>query len=131
MRIACLPHYLACMYAVCLKKKENLSHQDWQKSADRNFFFSFYVSGNISLLTNQDTSHLLFAISVPINLCLRTIVPMYQQTIQHKRKPSQSSSSLPESSLTTVNLHFLLTHCTIKTDMRTFLFLAICPINLQ
>lgn len=44
---------------------------------------------------------------------------------------SEGSASLPDFSLNTVNLHFLLTYCTIKTDTRNLLFLAICLIHLQ
>lgn len=44
---------------------------------------------------------------------------------------SEGSPSLPDFSLNTVNLHFLLTYCTIKTDTRNLLFLAICLIHLR
>lgn len=73
----------------------------------------------------------MFAISVSNSLRLTTMVPTCQLTIQHRRKSHKILTHLPGFSLNTVNVHFLVTYCTIKNDTRNFLFFAICLIHLQ
>lgn len=86
------------------QKKENLPYPGWQNNADRKF-----VSTLLCLAMSVDKSDLLplFASSVSIKVCLTTLVPISQKTIQQKTIPQKFA-------LCKMYLHFLLTYCTIK-----------------